>query len=391
VSGTALFRASAAGSLTFHALLLLWTDGLQGGADMKPHLRLIQLMAEDLSLNSVYPPAYHALGALLAPFSGLAAFPEWFAWCGAAALIAAFRFFQRAAGLPDASAALFAWAPYGFALTWCLPKVEVAGYALAFAALGLLIQRRYAALGAALAATFFVHTGAALFLGLCAGSLALALRDGRALLALAAGSLIAAPLPLTHVAAGCSSAQALLFSQGDYLRAAPRLHNLLHWDRVAVLANPIALVAAVPGAPLLWRRHRPIAVLCAIVTALYLNEIWLAPFGARTTLDLLRGLTIFALPVAAAAGVYLAQRPAAAVGAVAGSAGLAVLAALLVVPAACVSKPIEMAEIQHIDVDRCTFRWRERRAHSVPFDPQRGEIGPDHGVEGAAPLEGASQ
>jgi hypothetical protein len=391
VSGAALFRASAAGSLTFHALLLLWTDGLRGGGDMKPHLRLIQLMGEDPSLHSVYPPAYHVLGALVAPLSGLTAFPEWFAWCGAAALIAAFRFLQRAAELPDASSALFAWAPYGFALTCCLPKVEVAGYALALVALGLLLRRRHVVLGAALAATFFVHTGAALFLGLCAGSLALALRDGRALLALAAGSLIAAPLPLAHVAAGCSPAQALLFSQGDYLRAAPRLHNLLHWDRVAVLANPIALVAAVPGAPLLWRRHRPIAVLCAVVTALYLNEVWLAPFGARTTLDLLRGLTIFAFPVAAAAGVHLAQRPAAAVGAVAASAGLAVLAALLVVPAACVSKPIEITEIRSLDVDRCSFRWREPRAHSAPLPAQRGEIGADRGVEGAAPLEGASQ
>jgi hypothetical protein len=391
VTGTALFRASAATSLTFHALLLLWTDGLQGGGDMKPHLRLIQYMAEDPSLNSVYPPAYHALGALVAPLSGLAVFPEWFAWCAAAALIAAFRFFQRAAGLPDVSAALFAWAPYGFALTRCLPKVEVAGYALAFAALGFLIQRRYAALGAALAATFLVHTAAALFLGLCAGSLALALRDARALLALAVGSLIAAPLPLAHVAAGCSPAQALLFSHGDYLRAAPRMHNLLHWDRVVVLANPIALVAAVPGVPLLWRRHRPIAVLCAVVTALYLNEIWLAPFGARTTLDLLRGLTIFAFPVTATAGITLAQRPAAAAVAVAGSAGLAVLAALLVVPAACVSKPIEMAEIQGLEVDRCSFRWRVRHPHPVPPRPQRDEIGPDRGVEETAPLEGATQ
>jgi hypothetical protein len=78
-------------------------------------------------------------------------------------------------------------------------------------------------------------------------------------------------------------------------------------------------------------------------------------------------------------------------GSAAGSAGLAVLAALLVVPAACVSKPIEIAAIQHLDVDRCTFRWCERLAHSVPLGPQRGEIGPDRGVEGAAPLEGAPQ
>jgi len=237
VSGAALFRASAAGSLIFHALLLLSTDGLQGGGDMKPHLRLIQLMGEEWSLYNVYPPLYHALGALLTPLIGLAAFPEWFAWCSAAGLIAGFRFFQRAAGLPDVSSALFAWAPYGFALTRCLPKIEAVGYALAFVALGLLIKRRYAALGTALAATFFVHTGAALFLGLTGGTLALALRDIRALRALAVGTVVGAALPLAHVAAGCSAAQALLFSEGDYLREAPRLHNLLHWDRIAVLVR----------------------------------------------------------------------------------------------------------------------------------------------------------
>lgn len=391
MTGDRLFRVSAAGSLACHALLLLWTDGLQGGGDMKPHLRLIQLMREDPSLHNVYPPAYHALGALLAPLSGLAAFPEWFAWCSAAALIASFRLFQRAAGLPDVTSALFAWAPYGFALTRCLPKVEAAGYALAFVGLACLIRRRHVALGATLTAAFFVHTGAALFLGLCAGSLALALRDVRALLALAAGSLLAAPLPLAHVAAGCSLAQALLFSEGDYLRAAPRLHNLLHADRVIVLANPIALIFALAGAPQLWRQHRPIAVLCGVVVALYLNEIWLAPFGARTTLDLLRGLTILAFPVAAAAGVALAQRPAAAAGVVAGSAALAILAALLVVPAACVSKPIDVAEIASFDVDRCTFRWRRQRAHRLLIGAPRGEIGPDRGVEGVAPHDAAPQ
>jgi hypothetical protein len=108
---------------------------------------------------------------------------------------------------------------------------------------------------------------------------------------------------------------------------------------VASLANPIPLVAAAPGAPRPWRRQRSIAVPRAIVTALYLNEFWLAPLGARTTLALLRGLTIFAFPVVAAAGFDLAQR----------------------------------------------------RAHSVPLGPQRGEVGPDRCIEWAAPLEGAPQ
>lgn len=409
MSGIALFRASALGSLAFHALLLLSTEGLRGGGDMKPHLRLIQLMGEEVALYNVYPPLYHALGALTAPALGLAAFPEWFAWGSAACLIAGFRFFQRAAQLPDAASALFAWAPYGFALSWCLPKIEVAGYALALFALGFLIRRRYASLATALAAAFVVHTGAALFLGLAGGTLALARRDARALIALAAGTAVGAMLPLAHIAAGCSAAQALLFSEGDYLRPAPWLHNLVHWDRILVLANPIALVAAVAGAPLLWREYRPIALLCIAVGALYANEIWLAPFGARTTLDLLRGLTIFALPVSASAGVFLARRPGAASAAVAGSALLAVLAAQLVVPAACVSKPIDVTAIGRLDVDRCTFRWRVRsvrprgersrapmanegaRGPTSGRDAERAEIGADRVVEGAAAGEGSPQ
>jgi hypothetical protein len=385
LGGTALFRASAAGALAFHALLLA-SDGLRGGGDMTPHLRLVQLMGESPALRSVYPPAYHALGALLAPLVGLAAYPKWFAWASAAGLIGSFRFFQRSAELPDAASALFAWAPYGFALTRCLPKVEVAGYALAFLALAWLWRRRYALLAVTLAATFFVHTAAALFLGLCGGVLALARRDARALGALALGSLGALPLVAAHLAAGCTLAQALLFSQGDYLRAAPRLENLVHWDRILVLANPIALVVALRGAGPLWRRHRAVALVCAVVVLLYANELWLAPFGARTTLDLLRGLTIFAFPVACAAGVFLGERPATARGVVAGTAVLAVLSTWLVVPAACVSKPIDVAAVRGVDVDRCMFRWY-RRGLPSGLRPQARQVVPDLRLERPGRLE----
>ena len=390
MSGGALFRASAAGALALHAAILLWTDGLQGGGDMKPHLRLVQLMAEEPGLRSVYAPLYHVLGALGSPLTGLGAYPEWFAWLSAAGLIASFRYFQRSADLPDASAALFAWAPYGFALTWCLPKVEAAGYALALLGLGLLCRRRHLLLAATLAASFWVHTGAALFLGLCGGVLALARRDARALAALAVGSAGAVPLLASHLAAGCSLAQALLFSQGDYLRAAPRLENLVHWDRILVLANPIALVAAGLGARELWERHHPIAILCGVVWVLYLNELWLAPFGARTTLDLLRGLTVLAIPVAVAAGVGLDLRPGAAAAAVAASAALAVLSTLLVVPASCVSKPIDLAEVARYDVDRCTFRWRLGRRASRG-GPDLAEVRANRSVERTEDLQGASQ
>jgi len=394
----ALFRWSAATALAAHALVLLASDGLYGGGDLKPHLRLIQRMAEEPGLHSVYAPAYHVLGALVAPVTGLGAYPEWFAWCSLAALIGAFRLFQRTAGLPDESAALFAWAPYHFALTGCLPKIEAAGYALALLGLSLLWRRRHVLAALCLAATFTVHTAAALFLGLAGGVLALALRDPRGVLALAAGTLLALPLPLAHLAAGCTPAQALLFSQGDYLRAAPRATHLEHWDRILWLANPVALVAAAFGVRELWRAHRPVAVVCALVLVLYLNEAWLAPFGARTTLDLLRGLTLLAIPVAAAGGCAIASRQALSTAVVVACVAVALFANHQVVPRSCISKPIDIGEIAGFDVDRCAFRWRyhrsePRRGGSPPLgsSSQAAQVRPDRRVERAAPLERAPQ
>lgn len=394
MSGRALFRWSAAGALVFHALLLLRTHGVEGGGDLVPHLRLVQRMAEDPALRSVYPPFYHALGALAAPWVGLAAYPEWFAWASAAALIAGFRSLQRAAGLPDAAAAIFAWAPYGFALTRCLPKIEAAGYALAFLGLALVFRRRYVALAATLAATFWVHTAAALFLGLAGGVLALARREPRALAALAVGTLGAVPLVAAHLAAGCSLPEAVLFSRGDYLRAAPRLANLAQWDRLLVLANPIALVAAVAGASRLWREHRTVAVLCVLITVLCLNELWLAPFGARTTLDLLRGLTLLAVPVAIGAAIHLEERHSGAVALVGASAVLAVLASGWVVPDVCVSKPVDVGGVARFEVDRCTFRWRV--AHPAPRASRGARAEPsqvlaDRRVQRPPDLESAPQ
>jgi hypothetical protein len=356
--GARLFWWSAAGALALHAALLLGVDGIQGGADLKPHLRLIQLMSEAPALRSVYAPAYHALGAVLAPWIGLGAYTKLFAFASAAALIAGFRSFQRAARLPDLAAALFAWSPYAFALTWCAPKVEAAGYALALAALGLLIERRHVALAVALTGTFFVHTGAALFLGLSGGVLALVRRDHRALLALAAGSAGAAPLFATHMAAGCSLAETFLFSSGDYLRRAGDSTSLAMWDRIVVLAGPIAVGAAALGAPALWRRDRALAVLCAVVLALYLNEVWLAPFGAGTTLNLLRGLTLLAFGAAVCGGVALADRPRIAPFALAACALWSAVAAYRVVPQSCFVQSFSVAEVSHTAVDRCTFRWR---------------------------------
>jgi hypothetical protein len=360
--GDRLFWGSALSAIAIHAILLFGPGELRGGADLRPHLRLIQLMTESPALRNVYAPAYHVLGDLLTPLVGLAAYPRWFGLASAVALIAGFRCFQRAAGLPAACSALFAWTPYAFALSWCLPKIEAAGYALAFAGLALALRNRRLALAAALAATFAVHTAAALFLGLCGGALALVRRDPRLLAALAAGCTAASPLFAVHLAAGCNAAQALLFSQGDYLRSGARQLASVELLRVVALAGPLAVALALAGSAELWRRWRPVALIAALVTVLYLNELWLAPLGARTTLDLMRGLTLLAFPVAAAAGVWLGERPRAAVAAVVACALWAAGTSWFVVPGSCYVRTVALEEIEHLEVDRCTFRWRERQS-----------------------------
>jgi uncharacterized membrane protein (UPF0136 family) len=129
--------------------------------------------------------------------------------------------------------------------------------------------------------------------------------------------------------------------------------------------------------------------MCVAIMLLYLNEIWLTPFGARSTLDLLRGLTIFALPVAIAAGLQLEGRPRALRAVTAGSAALAVATSLWIVPSVCVSKAVDVDAVGMFDVDRCAFRWRLRADRSARHG--RREIGTDRGVEGAADLERAAQ
>jgi hypothetical protein len=356
-AGDRLFRASAAGALVLHALLLARSAGLTGGADLQVHLRLMQLMSDAPALRNTFAPAYHVLGALLAPWLGPALYTKAVAFVGAAGLIAGFRCFQRAAGLPAAASALFAWMPYTFSLTWCLPKLETAGYALALWGLALILRRRHTGVAGVLALVFYVHTASALFLGLTGGVLALALRDRRALAALASGSLAGALLIGAHLRAGCSLAEALLFSQGDYLRAATRAGSLAHWPRLLALAGVPALAAAALGVPELVRRHYIVSVLAAVMLVLYLNELWLAPFGARTTLDLLRGLSILAIPVAAAAGVALAARPRWLVPGVAACAVWAAVCSVWLLPDSCFVRSFDLAEVRGLSVDRCSFRW----------------------------------
>ncbi len=360
-----LFRISAAGALVLHATLLFATEGIHGGADLRPHLRLVQQMAEDPALRTVYAPAYHALGSIFEPWLGLAGLTKLFAFAAAAALIAGFRSFQRAANLPDLASALFAWSPYAFALTWCIPKIEVAGYALAFTGLGWLLGKRYLAAAIALAATFFVHTAAALFFGLCGGVIALAQRDGRALIALAVGSLGAAPLFTAHLVAGCSLAETFLFSSGDYLRSAAGASSNARLARIAILAGPIGILAGATGASALWRRNRPVALMSGIVFVLYWNELWLAPFGMGSTLNLLRGLTWLAIAVAIPAGVALDARRQLAPWILALCALWAGASSLWVVPNSCYTQTFTTTEIRATAVDRCTFRWRNVK-HEPP-------------------------
>lgn len=145
-------------------------------------------------------------------------------------------------------------------------------------------------------------------------------------------------------------------------------------------------------------RNRSAAIACAVLAILYLNELWLAPFGVRTTLDLLRGLSVLAIPVAAAAGILLARDRRIAVAAVAGSAIIAAAATLWVVPETCVSKPVDLATVSTLSVDRCQFRWR--RASPRATRPQAAvlggsselaQIGTDRVRMGSLEREGAAQ
>ncbi len=355
--GARVFWWSAAAALAVHAAVLVAQGPLHGGADLRPHLWLVQRTGESPGLHSVYAPAYHVLGALLAPVIGLEHYPRAFALLGAAALILGFRAFQRAAGLPEIAAALFPWSPYLFALSWCTPKIEAAGYGVAFAGLAFLARRRYVALGLCVVAAFLVHTAAGLFLGFAGLVLAAARRDARAVAALGAGAVAAAPLFAAHLAAGCTLAQSFLFSRGDYLREGVRLGGAARFAGILLLASPPLLAAAAAGARDLARRRPALAWLCAAVVLLYGNELWLAPFGARTTLDLLRGLTLLAFPAAIAAGTAVEGRPRAAAALLATCALWSAAALVAFVPDACFTRRHDLAEIAATRVDRCTFRW----------------------------------
>jgi hypothetical protein len=341
-----------------HAWLVFGREGLWGGGDLVPHLRLIQTVAASPGLYNPYAPAYHWLGAALSPALGLELYTRLFALTASLLLIAGFASFQRAAGLPHACTAIFALTPFVLSLSWCVPRVEAAGYALLLFGLGFLLRERRAALAAALAACFFVHTAAALLFGLTAGVLALARRDARALAALAIGALGVLPLLFAHLGAGCTLAQALLFAQGGYSLSPDEGLLPPNWPWLVPLANPLALLAAALGAGALWRRSRPLAWLAAAMVAFWATNFWLAPFGLRTLVTPLRGLSVLAIPVAVSAGLWCAAKPRREALLLGLCALFAVIAAPLVVPHACYVRPVFLAELEGVHVTRCQFLWQ---------------------------------
>jgi hypothetical protein len=333
-------------------------------------------MGEAPGLRNVYAPAFHAAAALLAPALGAPLAVKVLTWISSAGLIAGFRAFQRAAGLPSAAAALFPWTPYLFALSWCLPKVEAAGYALAFAALAELLRGRALRAAALVAATFLVHTAAGLVALLCGSALCLFLRDARGAAALAGGALGASPLIAAHLAAGCSLGQALLFSPGGYLRAAGSWSSAAQAGRIALLAGPIGVALAALGAPRLWREHRAAAVVSGAIALLCLSELWLAPFGIATTLNLLRGLSLLAFAIAAAAGVFAARHRRLAPVLVAACAGFSLGAALFALPGSCHRVSVDFERVAATRVERCTFRWSTVRGPGEGARPPRRALTP---------------
>lgn len=351
-------------ALLVHLALYARAGGLQGGADLLPHLRLIQQFGHAPALRSVYPPGYHVLGALLAPWIGLSVYPALFAFSSALGLLLGFRFFQRSAGLPDESSELFALLPYPLAMSWCIPKVEFAGLALALFGLGLLIRKRYWPLAAVVAIAFAVHTAAALVFGLLGFVLAVCRRDRRALAALCLGGLAATPLFAVHLRSGCSWDQALLFTRSGYLGAG---HAPLFEDfaAVAALAAPLVVALAVAGAARLWRGQRPLAWACLALLLISSNALWLAPFGLRTGVDLTRGLSLLSIAIALPAGMLLARRRRLR-GVVLGLCAVWLIGcATWVLPRTCHVRPVALAEVGELEVARCQFAWRPRTTRKI--------------------------
>ena len=100
------------------------------------------------------------------------------------------------------------------------------------------------------------------------------------------------------------------------------------------------------------------AIVALVVVLLCTNELWLGLLGVGSTLNLLRGLTILAFPLAAAAGVFVAGlSPRAGAGVVAACALLAVASSAVALPGSCHRVAVDAERLPALELDRCTFRW----------------------------------
>lgn len=358
IAGSRLFWFCALLAWSLHAVVLLRDAGLIAGGDLPPHLRLMEWNSQELALRNVYAPFYDSLGGLLAPVVGLLIYPKLFAFLSCIAYVLGFRVFQRAAGLPDVSAALLALSPYALSMSFCIPKVEFFGYSLAFVGLACVLRRRYAPLALLVATLFYVHTAVALVFGFVAGVLALSSRDLRAVAALAIGSLGAAPLIAAHMADGCSFAEALLFNRSGYWDSPGSGLVPENWQSIALLANPLLVVVAAIGARDLWRRSVPLACMSLAFLLIYSNQAWMAPFGVRSVVGFDRGLPLLAVAVSIAAGVYLVQDRWLQRVVVGVSAVWLIGATAFVLPGSCFVRPIGLAELEGLRVERCSFTWQ---------------------------------
>ena len=117
------------------------------------------------------------------------------------------------------------------------------------------------------------------------------------------------------------------------------------------------LVAAIAGARGVRTRDRGVAVLCGVLVVLYLQELWLAPFGVGTTVNLNRGLSLLAIPVVISAGVWVASRPRLARWVLAAAALWCVGCALTVAREPISWRPVALEEIRDLRMVRCRFGW----------------------------------
>jgi hypothetical protein len=126
---------------------------------------------------------------------------------------------------------------------------------------------------------------------------------------------------------------------------------------VAALAAPLVVALAVPGGRHLWRNQRSLAWACLALLVVGTNAIWLAPFGLRTGVDLIRGLSLVSIAVAIPAGFILTR------GVRLRQVVLGLWALWLIgctvwaMPRACHTRPISLVAVNELEVARCQFAW----------------------------------